>query len=310
MKGISVVIPVYNEQDNVVELYNEIRSVMAQNSINSEIIFVDDGSTDQTGKRIMQLPVVKYIRMRKNFGQTAALDAGIKEASFDFIVTMDGDRQNDPADIPRLLSHLEQNNLDVVSGWRKNRRDSFMKRFVSRVANKLRYLIIHDGIHDSGCTLKIYRRECFKQISLYGEMHRFIPAVLKIKGYCIDELVVNHRPRIAGTTKYNWRRTFKGFIDMISVWFWNKYAVKPLHLLGGLGLISIGAGVLTTLYSVYLFFRGYDMADTALPILSVFFLLTGIILFVLGLIADMLSKIYYQTTSDRSYSVKEVIEKK
>ena len=160
--------------------------------------------------------------MRKNFGQTAAMDAGIKAAQYDYIVTMDGDRQNDPADIPKLVKYLEDNNLDIVSGWRKNRKDTVMKKFTSRVANFLRGIIVKDHIHDSGCSLKIYKKECFDHINLYGEMHRFIPALLKIKGFEVGEVVVNHRPRTAGVTKYNWKRTVKGFVDMISLWFWSK----------------------------------------------------------------------------------------
>ena len=177
-----------------------------------------------------------YIQFRKNYGQTAALDCGFKAASKELIAAMDGDGQNDPADIPMMISYLMENDLDVVSGWRRSRQDTFGKRFVSRGANMLRHLIVHDGINDSGCTLKIYRRECFENLTLYGEQHRFIPALLKIRGFRIGEVEVNHRPRMAGKSKYSFVRVFKGFLDMLSVWFWTKYSSRPLHLLGGMSL--------------------------------------------------------------------------
>ena len=222
---------------------------------------------------------------------------------------MDGDGQNDPHDIPKLIQYLQENGLDVVSGWRKKRMDPFLKRFVSRTANFLKGFLIQDGIHDSGCSLKVYKKECFRQIDLYGEMHRFIPAILKIKGFRVGEIVVNHRPRKYGKTKYDWRRALKGFVDMISVWFWNKYAVRPLHLLGGMGLVSIALGFVTFLYALYLYLLLGKIGHTAWPILSAFLVLTGVLLFVLGLIADMLSKSYYANTKDRPYNVQEVFER-
>lgn len=233
MERVSIVVPIYNEEENVTELHKEILDVCVANGYTFEIIFVDDGSSDRTVEVCKTLKPLKLIQMRKNFGQTAAMDAGIKKAQYEYIITMDGDRQNDPADIPNMIKYLEDNNFDVVSGWRKNRKDTFMKRFTSRGANMLRHMIVHDGIHDSGCSLKVYRKECFDGINLYGEQHRFIPALLKIKGFSIGEVVVHHRPRTAGKTKYNWRRTIKGFVDMISVWFWSKFASRPLHLMGG-----------------------------------------------------------------------------
>ena len=193
MQGISVVVPVFNEEGNVRELHKEILEVCKKENYKFEIIFVDDGSKDKTPEICKELKPLKYIRMRKNFGQTAAMDAGIKLAQYDYIVTMDGDRQNDPADIPKLVNYLEENDLDIVSGWRKNRKDTVMKKFTSRVANFLRGIIVKDNIHDSGCSLKIYKKECFDHINLYGEMHRFIPALLKIKGFEVGEVVVNQR---------------------------------------------------------------------------------------------------------------------
>ena len=306
--NISIVIPVYNEEDNVKTLHQEIKSVCDANGYIYEIIFVDDGSTDKTKENIAKLHPVKYLQMRKNFGQTAALDAGIKAAQYDYIITMDGDCQNDPTDIPHLVSHLEENNLDVVSGWRRNRKDPLLKKIASRGANFLRGIMIRDNIHDSGCSLKIYRRECFSNMNLYGEMHRFIPALLKIKGFKIGEIVVNHRPRTAGKTKYNWKRTVKGFIDLIAVWFWNKYSVRPLHLLGSIGIVSLFIGAFFGGWSVLIFLRGRSLTDNFHPILSTLFIIIGLLLFVFGLMSDMLTKIYYGSKVDMPYSIKTIWE--
>jgi glycosyltransferase involved in cell wall biosynthesis len=247
------------------------------------------------------------IRLRRNFGQTAAMDAGIKASRYPYIVTMDGDCQNDPADIPSLVNHLIEGDWDVVSGWRKNRKDSFMKKFTSRGANFLRSIIVKDKIHDSGCSLKIYRKACFEHINLYGEMHRFIPALLKIKGFTVSELVVNHRPRTAGVTKYNWKRTIKGFIDMISVWFWHKYAVRPLYLLGGLGILMLFLGGISGIWTTVNFIRGMSLSDNFQTFLTLAFLMAGLFLFVCGLISDVLTKIYYGSRVDMSYSIQSVL---
>ena len=311
MYRISVVVPVYNEEGNVAELHREIKEVCEANHYEYEIIFINDGSSDGTDKICRTLRPIKYIRLRRNSGQTAAMDAGIKAAKYDFIVTMDGDRQNDPADIPAMLEYLVKNDYDVVSGWRKDRKDTFMKRFVSRGANLLRHILVHDGIHDSGCSLKVYRRECFQGINLYGEQHRFIPAILKIKGFTVGEYVVHHRPRTSGRTKYNWKRTFKGFVDMISVWFWNKYATRPLHLLGGMGMVCLGVGGGCGIWSIALFVMGRKMSNNIFPpLLTVFFIMIGMLLFVFGLMSEILIKIYFGVHVDKSYSIKEIFENK
>lgn len=307
MKSVSVVVPVYNEEGNIEKLHKEIKQVCVDNEYQYEIIFINDGSNDKTDQICRRLKPLKYIQFRKNFGQTAAMDAGIKASQYDYIVTMDGDGQNDPADIPMMLDYLERNNLDVVSGWRKNRKDSFMKRFTSRGANFLRHVLVHDGIHDSGCSLKIYRRECFKGVNLYGEQHRFIPAMLKIKGFQIGEVVVNHRPRTFGKTKYNWKRTIKGFVDMISVWFWSKYASRPLHLLGGMGILSLLMGGGCGIWSIILFVKGYKMSNNIIPpILTIFFVTIGVLMFVFGLMSEILVKTYYGVHVDNSYSIKDI----
>lgn len=308
MAKISIIIPVYNEEANIAKLHREIVGTCRAAGYEFEIIIVDDGSNDRTAEIVKSLSPVKLIRFRKNFGQTAALDAGIKAAKNEYLITMDGDGQNDPIDIPKLIKYLEDNKLDAVSGWRQNRQDSFSKKFVSRGADWLRKFLINDQIHDSGCTLKVYRTECFDKLSLYGEMHRFIPAILAVKGFKIGELVVNHRPRTAGKTKYNWKRMIKGLIDLISVWFWSKYAVRPLHLLGGLGIFLSLIGGACSLLTIYIFLTGKDLSGTVLPLLSFFFLIMGMQMFILGLIADVNSKNYHESLANTPYSIKEIIE--
>lgn len=309
MIGVSIVVPVYNEEGNVAALHKEIMETCEKAGYDYEIIFINDGSSDQTDKICRSLVPLKYIQFRKNFGQTAAMDAGIKAATKEFIVTMDGDRQNDPADIPHMIDYLLEEELDVVSGWRKNRKDTFMKRFVSRGANALRYLLVHDGIHDSGCSLKVYRSECFKDINLYGEQHRFIPAILETKGFRVGEVVVNHRARTSGKTKYNWKRTVKGFVDMISVWFWHKYSSRPMHLLGGLGMIFGMLGGACGIWSIVLYLHGRKMSNNIIPpILTVFFVIIGVLMFVFGLMSEILMKTYYGVHVDMPYCIKETLE--
>ena len=309
-RKISIVVPVYNEEESIANLHKEILDVCIKNNYLFEIIIVDDGSTDRTADIVRSLNPVKYIQLRRNFGQTAALDTGIKAAKYEYVVTMDGDLQNDPNDIPKLIKYLEDQDLDVVSGWRKKRRDNFFKKIVSKGANVLRAIILKDHIHDSGCSLKIYRRECFENVSLYGEMHRFIPAILQIKGFKVGEIEVNHRPRRSGVTKYNWKRTVKGFIDILSVWFWHRYSVRPLHLLGGAGFVFLGFGFLVGLRTIYLFLIGRNLSNTMEPLLTAFLLITGVQLFVSGLLADILVKTYYERSNDVPYSIKEIIEGK
>ncbi len=305
---LSVIVPIYNEEGSVEQLHSEIVSALEETGKSYEIIFVDDGSKDHTLAKIRQLKPLKVISFRKNFGQTAALDAGIKESVGKVIIAMDGDLQNDPRDIPKLLSKMKKGDYDVVSGWRKKRQDPLGKKLISKGAETLRKMLIDDGIHDSGCTLKAYRRECFQNIDLMGEIHRFIPATLIIYGYKVGEVEVNHRPRIHGITKYNYKRTVKGFLDMLGVWFWRKYAGRPLHLFGGLGLLSfiLGSIFVTILFIMRLFF-GYPLYDKVWPLLAVFLILVGIQLFISGLMADILIKGYYKGRH-MNYSIKEIID--
>ena len=307
MQPVSFVVPVYNEIENITRLHQEILAVAQNLGVDFEIIMVDDGSTDGTYKVLKSLSPITIIRMRTNFGQTSALDAGIKAAQYPYIITMDGDLQNDPADSPALIQYLEANELDVVSGWRKNRKDPITKKFVSRVANLLRSILVEDGIHDSGCTLKIYKKECFEDVSLYGEMHRFIPALLKMRGFQIGELAVNHRPRAGGKTKYNITRTLKGLVDMIVIWYWNRYAMRPFHFLGTIGIVIIVFSFFSGLMSLKEFFAGQDMSETFWPMFTLLSFLIGVQFFILGFISDMLMKTYFGQTGQTPYSIRDIV---
>jgi len=305
---LSIVVPLYNEEGNVEELHKKIVEACEALGKTFEIIFVDDGSTDRTNEICRRLSPLKLISFRKNFGQTAAFDAGIKNSRGEIIITMDGDLQNDPSDIGRLIEKLEEG-YDVVSGWRRERKDPLMKKIFSRTANILRKILIDDGIHDSGCSLKAYRRECFNDIDLFGEMHRFIPALLKIQGFKITEIPVSHHPRIHGMTKYNWKRGIKGFVDMISVWFWKKYANRPLHLFGAGGLIIFFFGIIITLILVIArLFYNTPISNKIWPLVAIFLIFMGIQIFIFGLLADISVKNYYKAQRKMNYKIKEIVE--
>lgn len=306
---VSVVIPTYNEEENVNILYSQISDILKKINKSYEIIFVDDGSKDKTFQKLSDLNKkdknVKIIKFRKNFGQTAAMDAGFKAAKGDIIIAMDADLQNDPKDIPLLLNKIKEG-YDVVSGWRKDRKDSFSKKIVSRCADLLRKIIFNDRIHDSGCTLKAYKKECFKDLNLYGEMHRFIPAILKWRGFKIGEVVVKHHARKFGKTKYGAKRTIKGFLDMIVVKFWMQYSARPMHIFGTVGLFT---GLLGAIILVYLAVLrlAYNVSISNRPLL-----LLGILLIVLaaqflifGLLADILIKIYYR--EEPNYNIESIV---
>ncbi len=305
---LSVVVPLYNEEGNVRELHQKIVEACQNLGKSFEIVFIDDGSRDKTNEICRPLRPLKLITFRKNFGQTAAFDAGFKNSTGEIIITMDGDLQNDPADIKLLLEKLEEG-FDVVSGWRVNRMDSLSKKIFSRTANLLRKFLIDDGIHDSGCSLKAYRRECFDDLDLFGEMHRFIPAALKIQGFTVTEIPVSHHPRKHGVTKYNWKRGVKGFVDMISIWFWKKYANRPLHLFGAGGLIVFGIGILLSFaLLVARIFYAVSLSNKIWPLIAVFMILMGIQLFIFGLLADITAKSYYKVQGRMNYKIKEIVE--
>lgn len=305
---LSVVVPLYNEEGNVEALHREIKEACVALGKSYEIIFIDDGSKDKTLEKCQGLLPLKLIQFRKNFGQTAAFDAGIKASEGEVVITMDGDLQNDPKDIRLLLEEMEKG-FDVVSGWRFQRKDSFGKKFFSRGANLLRKVLIQDHIHDSGCSLKAYKKECFADIDLFGEMHRFIPALCELQGFTVGEVKVNHRPRIHGVTKYNWKRVIKGLVDMVSVWFWRKYANRPLHLFGGSGIVSALLGIFILIWMIVdkIVFKA-AIADKIWPLMGVFLILIGVIFFIFGLLADIIIKDYYKNRGTMNYSIKKTIQ--
>ena len=306
---LSIVAPLYNEVENVDKLYAELHKVLAGIGLSYEIIFVDDGSTDGTNDVLRRTQLkskdLKVVVLRRNFGQSAAMLAGFKEASGKYIVTMDGDLQNDSLDIPKLLVKLNQG-YDVVSGWRFKRKDSFFKKFFSRFASLLRRKFLGMRIHDYGCSLKAYRPEALDRLELYGEMHRYIPPILQWKGFKVGEVKVNHRKRMSGKTKYGVGRLYKGFIDMGVVWFWQKYSIRPMNMLSFLGFLFGFFGIFCSIYSVYLkSFRSVSLSDTFLPVMGVFSLMVGVQLFVTGILADIMIKNYYKGAD--SYTVREVL---
>lgn len=298
MTDLSIVIPAYNEEKNIIPLYKEITGVLKKLNRDYEIIFVDDGSKDRTFTLIESVTKkdkkVKVIKFRKNFGQTAALDAGFKNSKGKIIIAMDADLQNDPNDIPRLLNKIAEG-YDVVSGWRYKRKDGFFKNSFSRIAHLLRALITKEKIHDSGCTLKAYKKECFKDLDLYGEMHRFIPSILSWKGFKIGEIKVNHRKRKYGKTKYGLMRLIKGLLDLIVLKFWMQYSARPIHLFGGAGILSLLLGFLIGTYLIIVrTIYKTPLYNRPLLLLVILLIVLGIQLFALGLLADIMVKNYYK----------------
>ncbi len=303
---VSVVVPLYDEEVNVKELHRRIVEACQEIGKPFEIIFVDDGSKDKTVENCQGLSPLTLVKFRKNFGQTASFDAGIKQAKGEIIITMDGDLQNDPKDIKLLLEKMAEG-FDVVSGWRWQRKDSLSKKIFSRTANILRKVLIQDNIHDSGCSLKAFRRECFENLDLFGEMHRFMPALLELQGYVVGEVKVNHYPRTSGVTKYNWKRGMKGFVDMISIWFLRKYSSRPLHLFGGTGIVLsfFGTLILFWMAAEKIFFKK-ELSENLWPLVGIFLILVGIQLFVFGLLADIVLKSYYKGSGKMNYNIKEI----
>jgi len=309
---ISIVIPTNNEEENVAPLHEELSKVLEDIASEYDIIFVDDGSTDGTFQKLQTLHAkdnrVKVIKFKRNFGQSAALSAGFDYAHGKVIITMDADLQNDPADIPSLLQELDHG-YDVVCGWRHSRRDSISKRGFSRFANWLRRKWTGESIHDSGCSLRAYRNGCLNDLDVYGEMHRYIPALLLWKGYKIGEVKVVHRPRNKGKTKYNWQRLPKGFLDLLMVTFWQRYSLRPIHVFGGMGFVLALIGIILGLYlGVQRIFFGFGLADRPLFLLAIMMLIIGIQFVVFGILADIMIRVYYGQGDRKNYVVEEVIE--
>ncbi|MEM8606539.1 MAG: glycosyltransferase family 2 protein [Myxococcota bacterium] len=303
---LSIIIPVYNEEESIPELYEELREVLGQSRWEYEIIMVDDGSTDRSAATVSQIgeidPRVHLVRFSRNFGQTAAILAGIDHASGDVIVPMDADLQNDPHDIPSLVEKVEEG-YDVVSGWRKNRQDRLWSRRVpSLLANKLISRWTGVELNDYGCTLKAYRATALKGQQLYGEMHRFIPIYASWRGGRITEMVVNHRPRRFGTSKYGIGRTFKVLLDLITVKFLGGYTTKPAYLFGGLGFSLVGVGAVLAAISVieWLTTNVWPHKMTAM-MLALFFVTNGVLLLCIGLLAELVVRIYHGQGHRKTY---------
>lgn len=305
--ALSVIIPVFNENDSLDTLCRELVSVLESMGEPFEIILVDDGSTDGSDKKIKGFctdPRIKGIFFRRNFGQSAALMAGFDHASGGIIVSLDADLQNDPRDIPRIVEKLRQG-YTVVSGWRKNRKDKALtRRFPSRVANGLISLISGVPLHDYGCTLKGYDRDFIENVGIYGEMHRFLPIYAKWKGAKITEIEVGHRERRHGQSKYGLERTVKVLLDLFLVKFYDSFAQKPMYAFGFIGIGSMGLSVLFFLAMVYFKFWGdKTFIETPLPLLAVQFFLIGVICILLGVTADMVMRTYYESQGQRPYLI-------
>jgi len=310
---LSVVIPVLDEQENIRPLYEQI--VRALDGHNYEVVFVDDGSADGSFAILSELhqadTKVRVLRFRRNFGQTAALSAGFKHARGRIVVAMDADLQNDPADIPKMVEKLEQG-YDVVSGWRKKRHDHPLTRLLpSKIANWLISRITGVRLHDYGCTLKAYRKEILDETQLYGEMHRFIPAHASWTGARIAEIVVNHRPRTAGTPKYGLARTWKVVLDLITVKFLGSYSTKPIYVFGGLGLLSTLGTLVFGLMVIYQkLVHGTDMSGNPLLILTAVLMIATIQFILMGLLAEMLVRTYHESQNRPTYVIRETLDHK
>ncbi|MCS7197037.1 MAG: glycosyltransferase family 2 protein [Aquificaceae bacterium] len=309
---LSLVIPAYNEEENIPLLYERLKPVLGRLAKEYEIVFVDDGSVDATWEKLKKIAEedkrVKLIRFRKNYGQTAAMYAGFQHASGEVIVTMDADLQNDPEDIPALLRKLEEG-YDIVSGWRKERKDPFLsRRLPSLIANWIISRVTGVGLHDYGCTLKAYRAEIIKKLELYGDMHRFLPALTKRLGAKVAEVPVRHHPRAYGRSKYGIGRTTRVILDIFLVKFLNEYINKPMYVFGTMGFLLLTLGLLMLLYLIFIkLFLDENIGRRPLLILSVLFTLAGIQLISTGVIAELLVRVYYRTREDKPFVVEEKV---
>jgi glycosyltransferase involved in cell wall biosynthesis len=310
---ISLVIPVYNEEESLPELYEQLGRVCPGLGKPYEIIFVDDGSTDGSFEILKRLragePRVRIVRFRRNFGQTAALAAGFDLARGDVIVTLDADLQNDPADIAALLTKIDAG-YDIVSGWRKDRKDRFLsRRLPSILANGLISRFTGVKLHDYGCTLKAFRREVIKSINLYGELHRFIPAIASTMGVSIAEIEVRHRPRLKGKSKYNILRTPKVLLDLLTVKFLLSYSTRPLQIFGLFGMAGGLAGLLIGLWLSYeRLVLKHSIANRPLLLLAVLLVVIGIQFITLGLLAEIMVRAYHESSAKKIYHIKETID--
>ncbi len=308
---ISVVVPIHNEEGNIIKLDSEIKSAVSKITADFEIIYINDGSTDDSLSELKSLAGVTIIDLNRNYGQATALDAGFRATTGDIVVSMDGDGQNDPADISKLLQKMEAENLDVVAGWRKVRSDKGRIKVLTRIGRLLRKLLIQDTVHDTGCTLRVYRSSAVKSLDLQGEMHRYILALLKWKGFRIGEVVVSDRARVHGVSKYGMSKAFRGLIDLIYIWFIHKYSQRPLHLFGYASFIIFTIGSLFLAYAVYQkIFLGVGINRSGHFLLGSFSVMTSIMLFSFGVVIDLLMKIHLNNSPyEKRYYVREITEK-
>lgn len=310
---LSILIPVYNEVDNIFPLFESLMNALKKAGRPYEVIFIDDGSTDGSLDVLIDInsknPNVKIISFTRNFGQTAALSAGIDSCKGDIILPMDGDLQNDPEDVLLLLKKIEEG-YDVVSGWRRARKDPFLtRRLPSIIANKIISIIGGVPLHDYGCTLKAYRKDVLKNIRLYGEMHRFIPIYAKWVGARVTEMPVHHLPRKSGSSKYGMGRIFKVILDLMVVKFLMSYSQKPIYVFGGIGLIMVIGAFLAGGYAIYLkLFEEVSFILTPLPLLSVLLLMLGFLSILMGFLAEIMTRTYYESQGKPTYHIKETIQ--
>lgn len=307
---VSVLVPVKDEAGTVQELAARVAAVLDSLGKSFEIVFVDDGSGDGTPAKVREAhqrdPRVKLVRLRRNFGKAAALSAGFDYSRGRIVITMDGDLQDDPEEIPRFLEALESEDLDLVSGWKRQRRDPASKRLPSLLFNWVTRRLAGVELHDFNCGFKAYRREVLEQISVYGELHRYIPVLASRRGFAIGEIPVNHHPRRHGVSKYGWDRLYKGLLDLITVLFITKYTRRPLHLFGAFGLLFLGGGFAINLYLAILWLNGHYLSNRPLLLLGVLLMLLGIQVLTTGLLGEMIT--FKNFRRPDSYSVKERLE--
>ncbi len=307
---ISVVVPVLNEEESLPLLYEQLVEALTEAGYDYEIIIIDDGSTDQSFQILRELQArdehLRVVRFRRNYGQTAAFAAGFDRAQGELVITIDADLQNDPADIPALVSKMDEG-YDVVSGWRLNRQDRFLdRRLPSILANRLIGWVTDVRIHDYGCSLKAYRREVLADVQLYGELHRFIPALAHAAGARVTEIPVRHHPRRFGKAKYGLSRTVKVLLDILAVRFLMSFSTRPIHIFGMLGLLSFLVGGLVLAYlAVVRVFLQQPIADRPLALLGILLVMLGVQLVTSGLLAELVTRTYYESQGKRIYTVRE-----
>jgi len=310
MPNVSIIIPVFNEEQNIASLHEACLEHLTVAALDWEIIFVDDGSTDATPAVLDEIcrgnERARFLTLRRNYGHSAAIMAGLDPSESPVLVQRDGDGENDPADIPRLLAKLEEG-YDVVSGWRKNRQDPYISRILpSRMANWFISRISGIHLHDYGCTLKAYRREIMRDVRIYGEMHRFIPIYASWEGALVEEVVVGHHARKFGTSKYGLSRTFKVILDVIVITFLQRYLHKPIYLFGGFGMLSFSAALISFALMLWLKFgEQKSFIETPMPLLVVLFLQVGIMSLLMGLLAEMIMRIYFESQDKTAYGLKK-----